>query len=86
MPKKPSYQNAIAHFRKKRKLSQKELAWLIDCSVATLRRWEAEKANPTIDNAMRLAIALKTPIADLFREQTLHWRKVLGTGRPINKK
>ena len=80
------YPNAIAKYRKKRKLSHKELAWLVDCSVATLRRWEAENSNPTTDNAMRLAIALKVPIADLFRKQVMHWQKVLGSGRPIKKK
>ena len=80
------YPNAIARFRRKRKLAQEELARLVGCSLVSLRRWEAEKSNPTTDNAMRLAIALKVPIVDLFRTQVMHWQKVLGRGRPSKKK
>ena len=42
--------------RKKRKLTQKEVAARLDCSVNTIRHYEDNSQSPPIENLVRLAI------------------------------
>jgi transcriptional regulator with XRE-family HTH domain len=62
-------QNRLAHFRKQMGFSQRAVAHLLDHrSHAALSSYEHGRVVPTLENALRLEIALRTPVAFLFPE------------------
>ena len=52
----------IKELRKKKKLSQAELAKLLNISSGAVGLWEVEKRTPDIDNLKKLANLFDVPI------------------------
>ncbi|MEG0377803.1 MAG: helix-turn-helix transcriptional regulator [Eubacterium sp.] len=59
-------QNRIKEFRKKRKLTQQELADKVDVSTRTIISLEKEQYNPSIMLAYKIAKEFGTTIEDLY--------------------
>ena len=62
--------NRIKTYRKKRHLTQKELAEKIGCAEMTISQWERGLYTPKADLRVALADALEAPYADLFMDRT----------------
>lgn len=58
----------IAMLRKEKKLSQTELAKLLDTSISVISRYERDEMTPSIDVAKRLATTLDTTVGYLLGE------------------
>jgi transcriptional regulator with XRE-family HTH domain len=56
----------LVYLRVKRRISQEELAWRVDVSVMTIRRWEHGEYGPEFDRLEKIAQALGVEIRDLF--------------------
>ena len=54
--------------RKKAGLTQEDLADVLGLSYMTIRRWEAEKVTPRLEEIKALATALGVPEADLLND------------------
>lgn len=57
---------SIENARRRRNISQAELAELVEVSPRTVMRWEQEKTAPDILTAMRISEVLGIPVEDLF--------------------
>ena len=57
----------IAELRKRRKLSQSQLAVELDCDKLTISRWERADRTPRVDDFDDIAAALRVSVARLFR-------------------
>lgn len=63
--------NQIWMFRRKRGLGQKQVMFLMNLkSAASLSRYERGEKLPNLVNAIKLELALNTPISVLFRGLT----------------
>lgn len=60
----------ISYYRKRKKLTQKELANRIGITASAMSRIESGKNTPTAGNLQRIASALGVPIEKLKREKT----------------
>jgi transcriptional regulator with XRE-family HTH domain len=59
--------NYIWKYRKKAGLGQKEIAHLLGCMDHTqFSKWERGEKLPNLENALRLAYILQTPVESLF--------------------
>jgi len=58
-----------AHFRKKAKLTQEELAAMIDCDPTHVSRFEAGKRAMSVARLRRLAAAVRTTMSGLFADE-----------------
>ena len=58
--------NRLKELRKKKKITQDELAKELNVSRQTINAIENEKYNPTLELAMKLAKFLNTSVEDLF--------------------
>lgn len=65
----------IKKYRKKKKLSQKELAKLIGCDKQTISLYERGKFNPTASIIVALADILEVTTDELLKENFLCNRK-----------
>ena len=61
--------NRIKQYRKKRGLTQRQLAARIYCDVNSLSAWENGRRIPGIDSALLLARALGVSVEALFGEE-----------------
>lgn len=59
--------NKISEFRKNKKLSQSELAELMNVSQNTISQWEIGIRNPSIKSAIKLAEILDTTVEELYK-------------------
>ena len=59
----------IKQHRKAKGLTQANLAELLDMSEMTIRRWEAEKTSPRMDEIKKLAQVLEIPTNELLDNQ-----------------
>lgn len=59
-------ENRVRDFRKKKKLTQTELAHAAQVSRQTIYAIETKKVIPTVDIAIELAAALSTSVEKLF--------------------
>ena len=58
---------SIEAFRKKKKISQSELACLLGVTQSAVAKWETGESKPRADNLPRLAEILVCSIDDLFK-------------------
>jgi transcriptional regulator with XRE-family HTH domain len=65
----------IREYRKKRKLTQKELGKLIECDAGTISLYERGKFNPAAHIIIALADALEITTDELLREGSLSHAK-----------
>ena len=56
----------LAAIRSRRKLTQEQLASRAGCSRCSINRWERGRQPPDLDAALRLAAALRVPLARLL--------------------
>lgn len=64
---KDQHQNKLAQFRRRRGLSQREMATLLgNVSHTTLLTYEHGIVRPSLAAALKLEIVLRTPVAFLF--------------------
>lgn len=63
-----SFGKKIAALRKTKKLSQTELAKMLNTSVSVISRYERDEMNPSIDTAKKLADLLGTTVGYLLGE------------------
>lgn len=66
MPKQ--YAKVIKKYRKKRNLTQSELAKKIHSSQQAVARWELEKTEPNLDSLRELSKALNIPVSHFIDE------------------
>ena len=59
--------NQISKFRKNKKLSQSELAELMNVSQNTISQWEIGIRSPSIKSAIKLAEILDTTVEELYK-------------------
>nr|WP_152948084.1 helix-turn-helix transcriptional regulator [Desulfofundulus thermobenzoicus] len=59
----------LRYYRKKKKLSQRELGQIINKPQTTISEWERGKMVPDINEAARLATALEVKLSDLLEDQ-----------------
>ena len=59
--------NKISEFRKNKKLSQTELAELMNVSQNTISQWEIGIRSPSIKSAIKLAEILDTTVEELYK-------------------
>lgn len=62
--------NNIKTRRKQQKLSQLELAHLLNVSQQAIAKWESSKSQPRADKLPELARALCCTIDDLYQDNT----------------
>lgn len=66
MSVKKLFGQRLVYLRVKCKISQEELAWRVDVSVMTIRRWEHGEYGPEFNKLEKIAQALGVEIRDLF--------------------
>ena len=59
--------NRIKEFRKKKKLSQSDIAKIMNVRQSTIANWESEYRNPNVKQAIKLANALGTTVESLYK-------------------
>lgn len=59
--------NQIRIFRKKKKISQKELALIMKVNQNTISQWENDMRQPKIKQAIMLAKVLETTVEELYK-------------------
>lgn len=59
--------NNIKEFRKKRKLSQSDIAKIMEVKQNTVSQWETGERKPGVIQALRLAEILKTTVERLYK-------------------
>lgn len=62
------YAKVIKKYRKKRNLTQSELAKKIHSSQQAVARWELEKTEPNLDSLSELSKALNIPVSHFIDE------------------
>ena len=60
--------NNIWLSRKKREFKQKYLSYIVGKSSSVVNKWEKSTTLPNLENALKLSIALSTPVEYLFQE------------------
>lgn len=56
----------IKKFRKKKNITQKQLAKLVDVAPSTASSWEQEASNPNIDTLVKICKILEVDINEMF--------------------
>lgn len=64
--------NNIKNFRRKRKLSQKELGMKMNVKQNTISQWENDLRIPNIKQGLKLAQVLETTVENLYKRKTNH--------------
>lgn len=59
--------NKIKEFRKKKQLSQSDIAELMNVKQNTISQWETEERIPNIKQGLKLAEILETTIESLYK-------------------
>lgn len=59
--------NRIKEFRKKKNLSQCDIAKLLNVKQSTIANWEREHRNPSVKQAIELAKILDVRVEDLYK-------------------
>ena len=59
--------NKIKEFRNKKRISQINLAKIMNVNQSTIANWESEYRNPNIRQAIRLAELLDTSVESLYK-------------------
>lgn len=58
--------NKVKEYRTQRNMTQVELAKMVGASSRTIISIEAQKYNPTLELAFKIALALNTTVVELF--------------------
>lgn len=59
--------NKIKEFRRKKKLSQTDIARLMNIKQNTFSQWETEKRIPNVKQGIELAKILETTVESLYK-------------------
>lgn len=59
--------NKIKEFRKKKKLSQSDVAKIMKVKQNTVSQWELDRTIPNVKNAIELAKILETTVEQLYK-------------------
>lgn len=59
--------NKIKEFRKKKKISQSDIAKIMKIKQNTVSQWETGKRNPNVIDAIKLANILGTTVESLYK-------------------
>lgn len=59
--------NRIREFRKKKKMSQAEVANRMELNQHTISQWETEERTPNVKKALKLAEILETTVESLYK-------------------
>ena len=59
--------NRIKEFRKKKKLSQSDIAEIMKVKQNTFSQWERDKIVPNIKQGLKLAEILETTVESLYK-------------------
>ncbi len=59
--------NKIKEFRKKKELSQSDIAKIMDVKQNTVSQWETGERKPNVIQAIRLAEILETTVESLYK-------------------
>lgn len=59
--------NKIKEFRKKKKLSQSDIAKIMKVKQNTISQWELDRTLPNVKNAIELAEILETTVEQLYK-------------------
>jgi len=81
-----SLPNQIRRYRHERGLRLRDVAKLIDqSSVAHIAHWEKGRKLPSLENCLRLALAIQCPIEILFIELFQNLKKEINESKSKNK-
>ena len=59
--------NRIKEFRRKKKLSQTDIAKLMNIKQNTFSQWETDKRTPNVKQGIELAEILETTVESLYK-------------------
>lgn len=59
--------NKIKEFRKKKNLSQSDIAKIMKVKQNTISKWELDRTLPNVKNAIELAEILETTVEQLYK-------------------
>lgn len=59
--------NKIKEFRKKKNLSQSDIAKIMKVKQNTISQWELDRTLPNVKNAIELAEILETTVEQLYK-------------------
>ena len=59
--------NKIREFRKKKKLSQSDIAKIMKVKQNTISQWELDRTLPNVKRALELAKVLETTVEELYK-------------------
>lgn len=59
--------NRIKEFRKKKQLSQSDIAEIMNVKQNTISQWETEERIPNVKQGLKLAEILETTIENLYK-------------------
>lgn len=59
--------NRIKEFRKKKKLSQSDIAKIMKVKQNTISQWELDRTLPNVKNAIELAKILEVTVEQLYK-------------------
>ncbi len=59
--------NKIKEFRKKKNLSQSDIAKIMKVKQNTISQWESDRTFPNVKNAIELAKILETTVEKLYK-------------------
>ena len=69
------FSERLKELRKEKKLTQTELASKLDISQKSYSNWESGKAEPTLDNIIKLADLLEVSLDWLFGREQMKVKK-----------
>ena len=59
--------NRIKELRKKKKISQSDIAQIMNVKQNTISQWETEERTPNVFQAIKLAEILETTVESLYK-------------------
>lgn len=62
----------IKFFRKKKGMTQKDLAEILDVTTRTIQNYESDNREPSIDILTKIAAALEIPLSELLEDDTFN--------------
>lgn len=73
--RKPRIKNRIRYCREALNLTQKEVAFLMGVDHSQISRWESGEKEPSISNAIGLAVATRRMVEDVFFGYRQEWQE-----------
>ena len=67
----------IKKYRKEKKITQKQLAELIDKNIRTIQKYESGEIEVPLENALKISEILQIPVKDIYNPKDEEINKIL---------